>query len=103
MQLAQNFLIPRPTKDSEEKYKTELCRNWEIGHCEFGDKCVFAHGQEELRSKNYASNYRTKPCKQFYSLGYCLYGARCLFSHHKTSTRLPIFIAIELRGQREYD
>ena len=27
--------------------KTELCKNYP--HCKYGDKCAFAHGEEELR------------------------------------------------------
>ena len=37
--------------DYKEKYKTELCRNWLSGYCSFDNKCVFAHGNEELRDK----------------------------------------------------
>ena len=68
--------------DFRMKYKTEVCRNWENGFCEFGDRCAFAHGYEELRQKTHlASNYKTKPCKQFFELGYCMYGPRCQFKH----------------------
>ena len=32
-------------------YKTELCRSWEEkGTCRYGNKCQFAHGEEELRN-----------------------------------------------------
>ena len=37
--------------DYNDKYKTELCRNWMAGFCSFESKCVFAHGKEELRLK----------------------------------------------------
>ncbi|XP_022946029.1 zinc finger CCCH domain-containing protein 39-like [Cucurbita moschata] len=31
-------------------WKTKLCTKWEItGHCPFGEKCHFAHGQSELQ------------------------------------------------------
>ncbi|GMI88597.1 hypothetical protein like AT3G19360 [Hibiscus trionum] len=31
-------------------WKTKLCTKWEItGHCPFGEKCHFAHGQSELK------------------------------------------------------
>ncbi|XP_050213265.1 uncharacterized protein LOC126664765 [Mercurialis annua] len=31
-------------------FKSELCRSWEnFGHCRYGSKCQFAHGQEEVR------------------------------------------------------
>lgn len=32
-------------------YKTELCRQFQqIGHCDYGNQCQFAHGIEELRA-----------------------------------------------------
>lgn len=65
-------------------YKTELCHNWEMGSCEFGDKCAFAHGAAELRKPQQKSmKYKTKRCKQFHSLGYCAYGPRCQFIHEE--------------------
>tara|TARA_Y100001980_G_scaffold46327_1_gene29984 strand:+ start:3475 stop:4332 length:858 start_codon:yes stop_codon:yes gene_type:complete len=39
----------RNAKDNP-KYKTKLCNNWmNTGECEFGSRCVFAHGPNELR------------------------------------------------------
>ncbi|OMJ86637.1 hypothetical protein SteCoe_11786 [Stentor coeruleus] len=70
--------------DYKIKFKTELCRNWSIGMCEFGEKCTFAHGNHELRGV-LNSNYRTKKCKQFHEKGYCQYGNRCLFKHRDDS------------------
>ena len=70
--------------DYQVKFKTELCRNWGLGICEFGDKCIFAHGYNELRSLS-SSNYKTKKCKQFYERGFCQYGNRCQFKHRDTS------------------
>ena len=65
-------------------YKTQLCLNWEMGHCEFGEKCTFAHGNEELKQTVQKSKkYKTKKCKQFYAEGYCVYGPRCQFIHEK--------------------
>lgn len=35
------------------KYKTTLCRHWQTtGACTIGIKCVFAHGEGELRNPN---------------------------------------------------
>lgn len=42
----------RPTSKErqEELYKTELCNYWINGNkCRFGKRCIFAHGQHELR------------------------------------------------------
>ena len=105
------------------KYKTEICRNWELGTCEFGEDCVFAHGYEELRNKlGMGNNYKTKKCKQFHELGYCIYGNRCQFKHRDLSSetsdssnstqnssrkssndsskkRLRVFVAIQQKGE----
>lgn len=33
----------------ETKFKTEMCKNWsETGRCNYGNKCRFAHGKDEL-------------------------------------------------------
>ena len=70
-------------KDFKIKYKTELCKFFEIdGKCKFGDKCAYAHGVENLRSKvTNTTAYRTKKCTQFFEKGYCPYGNRCQFAH----------------------
>ena len=108
-------------QDFKVKYKTEMCKNWAAGHCEFGNKCAFAHGYDELRKKlHLANNYKTKNCKQFFEQGYCMYGQRCQFKHmdiQDTASsspatsprsqkgfdsfqprRLPIFLDLEFRG-----
>jgi hypothetical protein len=48
-------------------------------------QCNFAHGEEELRSKeSLPVKYKTKPCTKFTLEGYCPYGQRCQFIHsHK--------------------
>ena len=74
-------------KDFKIKYKTELCKYFEIdGHCKYGDKCAYAHGKENLRSKvTNTTAYRTKKCTQFFEQGYCPYGSRCQFAHQLKS------------------
>ena len=69
--------------DFKRKYKTELCKYYEInGFCRYGDKCAYAHGKENLRLKvTNTSAYRTKKCSQFFEKGYCTYGIRCQFAH----------------------
>ena len=66
-------------KDFKIKYKTEL-------YCKYGDKCAYAHGKENLRSKvTNTTAYRTKKCTQFFEQGYCPYGSRCQFAHQLKS------------------
>ena len=59
-----------------------MCHYWEMyGSCKYGNACAFAHGSDELNKRKMSSNYKTKPCKQFFEIGYCTYGVRCQFSH----------------------
>ena len=73
--------------DFKIKYKTELCKYYEInGYCKYGDRCAYAHGKENLRSKVTNSiAYRTRKCSQFFENGYCPYGNRCQFAHQLAS------------------
>ena len=73
--------------DFKIKYKTELCKYFEInGYCKYGDKCAYAHGKENLRSKvTNSTAYRTRKCVQFFENGYCPYGNRCQFAHQVKS------------------
>ena len=79
----------------DPKYKTELCKTFsETKQCPYGKKCRFAHGKEELLSKNKGNNYKKKECKSFSELGYCLYGSRCSFKHNEIklqNIKLPFY------------
>ena len=68
-------------QENVNKIKTEMCKNWQKGKCNFGKKCAFAHGFEELRAKVVSKNFRTKDCKNYSQFGYCKYGERCQFRH----------------------
>lgn len=86
-------------QDFQEKFKTEMCKNWGNGFCAFGETCAFAHGKEELRGK---ASVKTKECKHFSELGCCSYGERCQFKHTIVAKhRLPVFLNISMRGQME--
>lgn len=69
-------------KRNDPKYKTELCKTFmENNFCQYGNKCRFAHGEEELVIKAKISNYKRKLCKSFFNEGFCPYGIRCNFQH----------------------
>ncbi len=75
------YMINEHLKDP--KYKTELCKNY-LKHksCSYRVKCRYAHGEEELISKNFSNkNYKKMKCDKFYSVGYCPYGVRCQYLH----------------------
>ena len=80
-------------KKEQPRFKTILCKNFEKGNCKFGDKCLFAHGSEELRetkrttNKNRGPLYKTMLCKNFEQGGECKHGNRCLFAHGEQELR----------------
>ena len=107
---SQAIKFLKQTGESQIKYKTEICRSWDQGFCEYGDKCIFAHGYKEIRNSPSLINYKTKKCKQFHEIGYCQYGNRCQFLHKSSSEesniihqekpkdnskkRLPVFLKL---------
>lgn len=64
-------------------------------HCHVGNKCHFAHGEHELRTKESPmpieqhmkmlnipyNNYKTQMCKYFVQEGVCKFGNNCSYSH----------------------
>ncbi|KAI9031009.1 hypothetical protein CLU79DRAFT_831539 [Phycomyces nitens] len=63
-------------------YKTEVCRNWsEIGHCRYGKRCQYAHGNKEIRNTPRHNRYKTQPCRAYHEEGACPYGTRCTYIH----------------------
>lgn len=87
------------------KYKTEMCRNWiEHGACNYGRKCNFAHGREDLQQKLPCNTkYKSKLCVPFHEQGVCSYGHRCLFVHRNTKAKLHLdnyYMLLSIRGER---
>lgn len=64
-------------------YKTRLCVYLGGNGCPHGDRCGFAHSQEELRAPaaSTVAEFKTRPCR--YSLAECPFAAagRCQFAH----------------------
>ena len=60
-----------------------MCKHYLIGlECPYTEKCSFAHGPHELKSKTLVpTNYKTVKCKQYIEAGYCQFGPRCQFLH----------------------
>ena len=65
---------PAP-KTKSAHYKTEMCKRWQsspIHFCQYGAKCQFAHGPDELQVRgDRPQNHRTKPCWSFSVTGTC--------------------------------
>ncbi|EGW32691.1 uncharacterized protein SPAPADRAFT_60049 [Spathaspora passalidarum NRRL Y-27907] len=63
-------------------YKTELCASFmKMGICPYGNKCQFAHGENELKVVERPPKWRSKPCVNWAKYGSCRYGNRCCFKH----------------------
>lgn len=81
--LSNKKVLPLQKVD-KTKYKTEMCKNWiEVGTCRYGNKCQFAHGEQEMIAKLAPINakYKSKTCTTFIEKLFCPYGKRCLFRH----------------------
>ena len=71
-----------------------MCKNWVLyKDCYYKDKCSFAHGENELRTKKVDNNtkYKTKICKAFVEKMYCPFGNRCQYRHIITEKRILTF------------
>lgn len=73
------------TNTNDIKYKTELCKTFsQKGSCAYGSKCRFAHGKNELCTKDVGTKkYKIKECASFFTNGSCCYGNRCHFKHEE--------------------
>lgn len=84
--------LPKPPINNKmyhpSRWKTELCRQFEeMGKCEYSDRCLYAHGKEELRpAAGRHPKYKTQLCRDFHGSGYCSFGSRCAFIHGDDST-----------------
>jgi len=64
------------------QYKTTMCKSFsELGSCEYGQHCLFAHGQEELRPVGTQVGFKQSLCKNWESNGSCTWGEQCKWAH----------------------
>ena len=75
----------KPNRKKPIKQKSDLCWKFmEHGSCPYEDKCKFAHGSHELKTKNPVNpKYKTKECNAFSNHDACPFGIRCNFIHIK--------------------
>uniref|UniRef100_A0A8R1XNL3 C3H1-type domain-containing protein n=1 Tax=Onchocerca volvulus TaxID=6282 RepID=A0A8R1XNL3_ONCVO len=86
---SQLLIAERKKKRKAETHKTVQCQAWkDTGRCNYGKRCKFAHGPEELRPMPKAEvkifnnpRYRTALCTKYATFGYCPYGDQCHFIH----------------------
>ena len=97
---------PMAAGSRDPKYKTSLCHNWKnLGLCEMGSFCVFAHGMSELRkpptsmtapsstglasvlNSDSNSRFKTSLCLSYVSTGYCDRASSCAFAHGEHELR----------------
>jgi len=82
---------------SSRRYKTKLCHAYQLGHCPRGDKCDYAHGEEELRVQHDTSDgkFKTKMCRVWMDScgGYCPFASKCSYAHGAAELRHPAFAA----------
>lgn len=89
VQKSQLLLAERRKRRKAETHKTVPCQAWEdTGRCNYGKRCKFAHGPEELRPMPNPEvkvfnnpRYRTAMCVKYTTYGYCPYGDQCHFIH----------------------
>ena len=91
---------------SNPRYKTTLCKKFSTPQgCPYGDKCQFAHGEQDLhsygqqnmmnmynhnfnnKSQNSLLNYKIVKCKNWEKDKTCKYGALCTFAHGDNEMR----------------
>ncbi|KAG7193939.1 uncharacterized protein KQ657_005138 [Scheffersomyces spartinae] len=82
-QQQQNIFNHKHKNINTQLYKTELCASFvKMGVCPYGNKCQFAHGENELKRVDRPPKWRSKACANWAKFGTCRYGNRCCFKHH---------------------
>ena len=121
-----NQVNSMPKGLANPRYKTTLCKHFNTPQgCSYGDKCQFAHGQQELKqidntkiNQNFTSqnnkqknnlNYKIVKCKNWEKDKTCKYGAHCTFAHgdqelrNKADNMYPINTGFPMMVPMMYD
>lgn len=70
-------------KPRQNKIKSELCIEYiNKGKCSYGDKCIFAHGLENIINKRKNPIKSKAECKAYNEIGFCPFGQNCNMTHH---------------------
>mmetsp|Transcript_46345 Transcript_46345/g.108595 ORF Transcript_46345/g.108595 Transcript_46345/m.108595 type:complete len:194 (-) Transcript_46345:52-633(-) len=75
---------------------TELCAFFAEGKCTRGNRCTFAHGASQLRSR--PDLYKTRLCSSYMLLQQCPYGESCTHAHGEEELREVGDPVLEVRG-----
>lgn len=82
-------------KTNPLKHKTELCKTYsELGFCNYGEKCRFAHGAHELVRLPKNEQLRHRKCNGFWGKCQCNYGLRCQFGHSREDFKEKIILHV---------
>jgi hypothetical protein len=99
-QRASEVSVGVKKEQNKDKYKTLLCQNFmKQGFCSVGAKCLFAHGDHELRTPENGlgikakaiENYKKALCRDWQQHGHCIRGVNCTFAHgeHELNMKPP--------------
>ncbi|KAH9511787.1 uncharacterized protein LOC124493136 [Dermatophagoides farinae] len=97
-----NNRLPLHNRNYQEaRYKTELCLHYrERNFCPHGQRCLFAHGLEELRPyRGRHPKHKTQRCKAFHEHGFCNYGYRCSYIHSESPRTIEYIKKLNHRAQ----
>jgi len=82
-------------------WKTKMCMSGL--ECKFGDRCWFAHTDEELRNPStiLPKNWKTAMCRSTLETGECKFGENCWFAHNDEELRTPECIPCDDEGSAQ--
>ena len=75
--------------DQENRVKKEICKYWESGKCDYGDKCLYAHGVSQIGEKQ-GIKIQQERCENYNKFGYCFSGSKCQFSHSQKEKKVEL-------------